>query len=51
MEEMIGEWIILKNEEIIEHDRDLKVILKKSENYKDDEITISRIPSATYGFY
>ena len=51
MEELSGEWVILKDDEIIEHDKDIRVILKLSKNYEEEEITISKIPSATYSFY
>jgi hypothetical protein len=51
MEEYSGEWVILKNDEIIEHNKDMKIILELSEKYKEKEITISKIPSSTYCFY
>ncbi|GAH72744.1 unnamed protein product [marine sediment metagenome] len=51
MEKMRGEWVILKNDVIIEHNKDMKVILELSEKYNDKEITISKIPSSMYCFY
>ncbi len=51
MEEMIGEWVILKDEEIIEHNRDVKIILELAEKYKDEKIIISKIPSSEYCYY
>jgi len=51
MEEMTGEWVILKNDTIIERNIDMKVILKLTEKYNKDEIVISRIPSSLYCFY
>ena len=51
MEEMSGEWVILKGNKIIEHDKEIKVILELSKKYEDKEIRISKIPSATYCFY
>ena len=51
MEELIGEWVILKDDQIIEHNKDVKVILERAKKYNDDEITISKVPSTKYGFY
>ena len=51
MEEFIGEWVILKYEQIIEHNKDVRVILESAKKYNDNEITISKIPSTKYGFY
>ena len=51
MEELIGEWVILKNDQIIEHNKDIRVILEIAKKYNDNEITISKIPSTKYGFY
>ncbi len=35
----------------MEHDKDIRVILKLSKNYEEEEIIISKIPSTTYSFY
>jgi hypothetical protein len=51
MEELSGEWVILKDDKIIEHNKDIKAILELSKKYEDKEITISKIPSAKYCFY
>jgi len=51
MEELIGEWVILKDDQIIEHNKDIRVILESAKKYNDNEITISKIPSTKYGFY
>jgi len=51
MEELSGEWVILKDDKIIERNKDIKVIMELSKKYNDEEITISKIPSATYCFY
>ena len=51
MERYDGEWVILKNNEIIEHNKNLKVILEKAEKYNDKEIIISKNPSSKYCFY
>ncbi len=48
---MKGEWVILKDDSIIESNKELKVILELAKNYDDKEITISKIPSATFSFY
>jgi hypothetical protein len=48
---MNGEWVILKHDSIVESDKDLKVILELAKKYDDKEITISKIPSATFSFY
>ena len=50
MERHIGEWVILKDNDIIEHNSDIKVILENAKKYADDEITISKVPSTKYGF-
>ncbi len=48
---MSGEWVILKDDSIIESNNDLKVILELAKNLDDEEIIISKVPSATYSFY
>ena len=48
---MSGEWVILKKDSIVESNKDLKVILELAKDYEDKEITISKIPSATFSFY
>ncbi len=48
---MSGEWVILKDDEIVEQNKDLGVIFELAKNYSDHEITISKLPSATYCFY
>jgi len=48
---MSGEWVILKDDSIIESNKDLKIILEHAKKYDDKEITISKIPSATFSFY
>lgn len=48
---MSGEWVILKGDDIIEHDKDIRIIIDLAKNYNEKEITISKIPSATYCFY
>ncbi len=48
---MSGEWVIIKDDLIVEKNMDIKVILELSEKYKDEEITISKVPSATFCFY
>ena len=48
---MSGEWVILKDDKIIAHNKDMKVILELAEEYDDKEITISQIPSSIYCFY
>ena len=51
MEDLSGDWVILKNDEIVERNKDIRIILEKAKNYDDKEITISKIPSAMYSFY
>lgn len=51
MEELTGEWVILKDDEIIERNIDIKVILELAKKYEDRDITISKIPSTSYCFY
>jgi len=50
-EELSGEWVIMKNDEIIERHLEMKVILELAKKYEDQDIVISKIPSATYCFY
>lgn len=51
MEELMGEWVIIKNDEIVEHNKYVKIILELAEKYDDEEVVISKIPSARYCFY
>ncbi len=51
MEELTGEWVILKEDEIIERNIDIKVILGLAKKYEGQDITISKIPSTSYCFY
>jgi hypothetical protein len=46
-----GEWVILKNNKIVEHNRDIGKILELANKYKDNEITISKEPAGKYCFY
>jgi len=41
----------MKNDEIIERHLEMKVILELAKKYEDQDIVISKIPSATYCFY
>jgi len=50
-EELSGEWVIMKNDEIIERHLEMKVILELAKKYEGQDIVISKIPSATYCFY
>lgn len=50
-EPLSGEWVILKNDEVIEHHPDAKVILQLAEKYSGEEIVVSKVPSADYCFY
>jgi len=49
--ELSGEWVIMKDDEIIERLLEMKVILELAKKYEDQDIIISKIPSATYCFY
>ena len=51
MEELIGEWVILKDDQIIEHHKDIRVILENAKKYDDNEITISKVPSTNLYFF
>lgn len=51
MELFNGEWVILKDDEIVEHNKDVRVILEIAKRYNDSEIIISKVPSTKYGFY
>ena len=50
-EELSGEWVIMKNDEIIERHLEMKVILELAKKYEGQDIVISKIPSAPYCFY
>ena len=50
-EELSGEWVIMKDDEIIERHLEMKVILELAKKYEEQDIVISKIPSATYCFY
>lgn len=47
---MSEEWVILKDDSIIESNKDLKIILELAKNLDDEEITISKI-LPVYSFY
>ena len=49
--DLAGKWVILKDDKIIASNNDAGVILKISEKYSEEEITISKIPSTQYCFY
>jgi len=49
--DLAGKWVILKDDKVIASDKDAGVILKISEKYKEEEITISKIPSTQYCYY
>lgn len=51
MEKIIGDWVILKDDKIIERDNDMKKILELAKKYDPEEITISKNPSSLYCFY
>ncbi len=46
-----GEWVIMKNNKIVEHNNDMGKILKLANKYKVEDIIISKEPSAKYCFY
>ena len=46
-EELSGEWIIMKDDEIVERHLEMKVILELAKEYEGEDIVISKIPSAT----
>ena len=46
-----GEWVILKNNKIVEHNRDINKILKLATKYGENEITITKEPAGKYCFY
>ena len=48
---LAGKWVILKDDKIIASNESAGVILKLSEKYNEEEITISKIPSTQYCFY
>ena len=49
---MVGDWVILKNDKIVEQNKDINVILELGEKkYKDKEVIISKIPSGDSCFY
>ena len=49
--DLAGKWVILKDDKVIASDDNASVILKISEKYNEDEITISKIPSTQYCYY
>ena len=51
MEELTGEWVILKDDDIIERIIDIKVILELAKKNEGQDITISKIPSAYNCYY
>jgi hypothetical protein len=46
-----GDWVILKDNRIIAHNRDMKIILEIANKYKNEDIIISKEPVTGYCFY
>ncbi len=46
-----GDWVILRGDDIVECDPDIKKILEIAKKYNDNEIVVSKMPSAEYCFY
>lgn len=46
-----GEWVILKDDKVIAHDKDIAKILRMADKYKPGEIVISKEPSSKFCFY
>lgn len=46
-----GEWVILRGDEIIEHDSSAEIIMELALKYRPEEIIITKEPTADYCFY
>ena len=46
-----GEWVILKDDEIIAHNHNAKIILEKAKDFEYGEIIVTKVPTANYCFY
>jgi hypothetical protein len=46
-----GDWVILKGRDIIYSNKDLRKVMKKAEDLGEDDITVSKEPSANACFY
>jgi uncharacterized protein DUF5678 len=49
---MVGKWVLMQDDEIIEMNDDVQVLIKSAEKYQEeDDIVISKIPSSEYCYY
>ncbi len=51
LEGLSGQWIIVAGDEVLAHDPNLKVILRKAEEYSDDDISVRKVLSGQACFY
>ena len=46
-----GDWVILKGDDVIWSDKDLKKVIIRAESIEDDDITVTKEPHAGPLFY
>lgn len=46
-----GEWAIISDDEILAHDPDLTIILRKAKEYDEDKITVRKVLGNQPCFY
>ena len=46
-----GEWVIIKGDKVIAHNREMKIILELANKYNENEVIISKEPSSKYCYY
>ena len=51
LEGLSGQWIIVSGDEVLAHDPKLTVILRKAEDYSDDDISVRKVLSGQACFY
>lgn len=51
LEGLSGQWIIVAGDEVLAHDPNLTVILRKAKEYSDDDISVRKVLSGQACFY
>jgi|GEM_PF-6043418 len=46
-----GEWVLLKGDEVIAHNRSIREIIRVYQKMKDDNLIISKEPSSQNCYY
>lgn len=46
-----GEWVIFKGDEVVAHNKEMKIILEIASKYSENEVIISKEPASKYCYY